>query len=574
MQTAIPETDSETAASAPVGPYDLILIGREEIINYKDYLNLPVDRIELYRELVQLRMTYFEGGFRPYLEIVNKALYGETWLDAAYPSRRELLSIWNFNSLNGALAVSQALRAGYRCKIVHNFDSEFDQLLEAVGGQKEPLIGISTTYILAWSVIARMVRQIREKIPGARIVLGGALINDHFLNKGAASLGPPMKKLGVNYAVYSYNSENDLARLMDALKSGTGLEEVKNLAWLDAAGGFHVNPDQWMEPYLGGEDIPWAKIPHQDGCNTLQVRTSTGCPFKCAFCTYPVIAKGFQYSELDGFRHQLEHIKKNPVEALIFIDDTFNLPVKRFKEILHILKDYKFRWYSFFRAQYCDEETARLMKESGCDGVYLGIESANDEVLKNMDKKSNVEQYRRGTKMLKDVGITTFAAFVLGFPGETQASIQDNIRFIEEGNLDYYSLKEFYYMPTAPVYQKREKFGLVGDGNNWTHSTMDSEEASRQKGLIYRSVKNSIYVDADTGLWYLAYLRDRGFSWQAIRESQLVLNKMMSRDDQGRYTEKDDLMAELKQSLAPHVAAIYADDARWKRSRLRPQLKA
>ena len=217
-----------------------------------------------------------------------------------------------------------------------------------------------------------------------------------------------------------------------------------NGVYLDAEGRFHANADEWMEPYLRGEDIPWPSIPHQQGCNTLQIRTSTGCPFKCSFCTYPVIAKGFQYGELEGLRHQPDHIKNNPVEAIIFIDDTFNLPVKRLKEILAILKDYKFRWYSFFRAQYCDEEIAHLMKESGCDGVYLGIELANDEVLKNMDKTSKVEQYRRGTKMLKDVGITTFAAFVLGFPGETAQSIQDNINFIQEGNLDYYSLKEFY----------------------------------------------------------------------------------------------------------------------------------
>jgi anaerobic magnesium-protoporphyrin IX monomethyl ester cyclase len=552
--------------------YDLVLIGRNEIIDYKKYLSLPLDRIDIYRDLVQLRMTYFDGGFRPYLEILNKALYGDYWLSAGYPSRRELLSIWNLNSVNSALAVSQALRAGYSCKIIHNFDSEFDLFLKAVEGQPSPLVGISTTYILDWSVIARMVRQIRQAVPDARIVLGGAYINDHFLNRGAESLRAPMLKLKINYAVYSYNSENDLARLMDALRDG-GVEKVKNIAYLDAEGAFHANADEWIEPYLGEEDMPWGLIPQQDGCGTLQLRTSTGCPFKCAFCTYPVIAKGFQYSELDALVHQLDHIKEKDVDALIFIDDTFNLPVKRFKEICTILKNYKFRWYSFFRAQYCDLEMAQLMKESGCDGVYLGIESANDEVLKNMDKKSNVEQYRRGTKMLKDVGIATFAAFVIGFPGETAESIQDNIRFIEEGHLDYYSLKEFYYMSTAPVHQKREKFGLVGEGNSWTHSTMDSQEASRQKGLIYRAVKNSVYVDADTGLWYLAYLRDRGFSWPAIRAAQVVLDKMMARDDEGRYSEKDDLFEELKVALAPFVADIYANDKRWKRTQVVPQLK-
>jgi anaerobic magnesium-protoporphyrin IX monomethyl ester cyclase len=567
-------TDVQTAAHAEGqdGSYDLILIGRNEIVDYKKYMSLPLDRVDIYRDLVQLRMTYFDGGFRPYLEILNKALYGEYWLSADYPKRRELLSIWNLNSVNSALAVSQAIRAGYSCKIIHNFDSEFDLFLKAVGSQKEPFVGISTTYILDWSVIARMVRQIRQSVPGARIVVGGAYINDHFLNRGVESLRAPMTKLNIQYAVYSYNSENDLARLMDGLRDGK-LEGVSNIAYLDEKGAFHANADKWIEPYLESEDMPWALIPQQEGCGTLQLRTSTGCPFKCAFCTYPVIAKGFQYAELDALVHQLDHIKEKKIDAIIFIDDTFNLPVKRFKEILTILKNYKFRWYSFFRAQYCDLETAQLMKESGCDGVYLGIESANDEVLKNMDKKSNVEQYRRGLQMLRDQGIPTFAAFVLGFPGETKESIQDDIRFIEESGLEYYSLKEFYYMSTAPVHQKREKFALVGDGNNWTHATMDSQEASRQKGIIYETVKNSVYVDADTGLWYLAYLRDRGFSWAAIKASQVVLNKMMTRDNEGRYAEKDDLFEELKAALKPFAAEIYGNDEHWDRRQTTPLLK-
>src|SRR5262249_20611898 len=147
---------------------------------------------------------------------------------------------------------------------------------------------------------------------------------------------------------------------------------------------------------------------------------------------------------------------------IIFIDDTFNVPIRRFKEILKILKKFNFEWFSFLRVQYVDEEVGRLMSESGCRGVYLGVESANDTVLQNMNKKVTREKFLRGMEHLNRFGITTFVAFVIGFPGETQETIDENISFLNNCQVDFYSTKEFYYMPHTGVHTDREKYGLTG----------------------------------------------------------------------------------------------------------------
>ena len=93
------------------------------------------------------------------------------------------------------------------------------------------------------------------------------------------------------------------------------------------------------------------------------------------------------------------------IENLIFIDDTPNFPVPRFKAMLELLKQYDFRWYSFIRAQYIDDGISRMMKESGCDGVYLGIESADNQILKYMKKAAKGEVYMRGVECLKKYGL-------------------------------------------------------------------------------------------------------------------------------------------------------------------------
>ena len=51
----------------------------------------------------------------------------------------------------------------------------------------------------------------------------------------------------------------------------------------------------------------------------------------------------------------------------LFIDDTFNVPPERFKDLLRMMinKKYVFKWHSYFRCQFADEEMVSLMKESG-----------------------------------------------------------------------------------------------------------------------------------------------------------------------------------------------------------------
>ena len=97
---------------------------------------------------------------------------------------------------------------------------------------------------------------------------------------------------------------------------------------------------------------------------------------------------------------------------------------------------YDFRWYSFIRCQYINDDIARMMKESGCDGVYLGIESANDQILKYMKKAATGKKYMQGVEYLKRYDITTFAAFIIGFPGEIEEDFQQTLSLIDEVGFD------------------------------------------------------------------------------------------------------------------------------------------
>jgi len=530
---------------------DFIIISHSEMAHYEKYRTFPLDRIDIYRNLVQLRMLYYKNEFLSHLDVLNKLVYGKSFYAASPRERRRMFSVWNLPSFNGMLAVGELVRNGFICKVINNFDAEIDILSACLRQVERPVVGISSTFVLQWGEISRIAAKIRELAPKAVIIVGGAFINDQYVTIGKDAFGKYLEKYKIDYIVYSFNSEKDLLLLLKALRDGEDVHKVNNLAYIDKDGNFLTTTDCWNEPVLDYPAAAWSHLysPETMG-STLQLRTTSGCPFSCAFCTYPVTAGGFSLAEADTFDRQLKALHDlGSIKALILIDDTPNVPLPRFRELVKSLRKYNFKWYSFLRVQYIDEQLAADMKASGCDGVYLGLESANDRVLAAMNKKVDVGAYRRGIEILKSKGIKIFANFVLGFPGETEDSIRDNVTFIEETGLDFYSVKEFYYSHNASVHMSREMYGLNGQGNVWQHSTMSSTEASRYKLLMFESVKSSTYVDSDSGLWYLAYLRERGFNWLEIHAIQRIMSEMMSQDNRDDFFNKKDNISDLAKIL-------------------------
>lgn len=531
---------------------DSIIIGQSEIVRYEDYSKLPLDRIHLYKDLVFLRMVYINDRFMSHLDVINMVRSGRTFGEALTDKeRRGLLSIWNLPGLSSLLVASAARHDGFNVKVINNFDSEFDKFIEYYDGQLvPPLVGISTTFYLGYAEVKRLIKKLRAHDPKMKIVIGGAFANEQTINSSIADFEAPMRKLGIDYVLHAFNSDEDFSALLRAHKRGEGFLKVSNLAYFTGSGEFRSTPKIWRNPTLNSKPMLWREIDLSFVNRTIQLRAASGCPFSCSFCSYPDTAGGHFSMELELIEQQLKDIESlGYVDRIIFIDDTFNVPIRRFKEILKILCKFNFEWFSFLRVQYIDDEAAMLMKQSGCRGVYLGIESANDLVLQNMNKKLSKEKFLKGMSYLKKYEITTFAAFVIGFPGETKETIEENIDFLNTFDVDFYSTKEFYYMPHTGIHADREKFGLTGMGNKWSHDTMDSQIASEMKVHMFRHVKNSVFLDPDTSLWYLAYLYDQGLSFDQIKNCQRVLNEMMLNEIDGQFHGKEVLLNQMRTIL-------------------------
>lgn len=382
---------------------------------------------------------------------------------------------------------------------INSVEDDMNLLLQSLRTKKVLCVGISTTICSDIFQLKDLINQIKEINSEITIILGGALIVNYvrtLKEKGDAVFHYSMRSLHADFIIDSVYGEEKLAQIVYNIKNHLPMDQIANLYQrLDRKFMLTYRTEEDYD--LEGNKINWQLFKGRTG-QTVSIRTSVSCYFKCMFCSYPVRAGKYKCLTVEQIEDVLNGIEKlGEVELVHFVDDTFNVPLKRFKEILKMLikNKYSFKWHSYLRCQSLDEEAVQLMKQSGCIGVFLGLESGSNIVLKTMNKQVKVEQYRKGMELLKRYDITIVASFFAGFPGETIETLKETFNFIEETKPTFYYLGPWIYDSRTPIYKLRKNYELTGIQNNWSHRSMNSELANQLVGEMKKSIKNSVLVE-------------------------------------------------------------------------------
>ena len=236
-------------------------------------------------------------------------------------------------------------------------------------------------------------------------------------------------------------------------------------------------------------------------------------------------------ASLDVIEKELDlMLELGDVQNVVFIDDTFNVPFPRFKDICRMMirKKYPFNWFSYFRCSNSDEEAIDLMAESGCKGVFLGIESGSPSILVNMNKAATIEKYHRGIEMLRRRNIMTFGSFIIGFPGETDQTVKETIDFIKDARPDYYRAQMWYCEPGTPIQLERAKYDINGEGFVWSHNTMESLEAMDHIDRMFLTINESIWLPQwSFDFWTIPYLIGRGISFEHFKSFMFDAQRLL-----------------------------------------------
>ena len=177
------------------------------------------------------------------------------------------------------------------------------------------------------------------------------------------------------------------------------------------------------------------------------VLTSRGCPFKCIFCVWPATMTGNdpdgenkrsvrQYSSdyIKGFLDKLT--KEYKFESIYFDDDTFNI-IKHTENISKVAGRYGIPWFAMCRADTSRKETWKIMRDNGCKGVKIGIESGSQYVVdKIVNKHLDLNYTREVVNYLRSLNMSVHGTFTYGLPGETKEQMMETKNFIKNTNFN------------------------------------------------------------------------------------------------------------------------------------------
>jgi p-methyltransferase len=150
-------------------------------------------------------------------------------------------------------------------------------------------------------------------------------------------------------------------------------------------------------------------------------------------------------------------------------------------------------------------------------------------ILKNMNKAATVEKYVKGIERLRRYGILTFASFITGFPGETEATVRETMDFIRTTRPDYYRSQLWYCEAGTPIADQRDQYGITGDGFVWSHKTMDSMEAMDWIERMFLSVEDSVWLPQwSFDFWILPYLVGKGVDLTDFRDFMKLSQSLMA----------------------------------------------
>lgn len=405
-------------------------------------------------------------------------------------------------------------RRGLTFDYVNQPHLEKERFKELLTVKKPRVVAITTTLYVVAHPIIEIVDFVKEHGEDVTVVVGGPFVDNQAKLQDGPALDKILRHIGADAYVISNEGEATLANLLHCLKAGDSLDRVKNLAYRNGKGYVRTEVEVESNP-LPDTMVDYSLFPRSDLGEFVSIRTAKSCPFSCAFCGFPQRAGSYQLLDVELVEKELNTLNDLGVTTVTVLDDTFNVPKQRFRDLTQMIarNKYDFKWNSFFRSDHSDDESIDSMAEANCEGVFIGMESASDKMLKLMNKSSRQADYRRAIPRLREAGILTYASLIVGYPGETQATHRETVDFIEDTRPDFFRGQLWYADPITPIWEKREEIGLRGRAYSWSHDTMDAKTACDLIDAMLLNVSNSTWLPQyGFEQWSTYYLQRKGMS--------------------------------------------------------------
>ena len=343
--------------------------------------------------------------------------------------------------------------------------------------EKPKIIGIST-YNEAWLALKVISACIKKVLPECIIVAGGAFatfVYKDVLGESAVDMistgEGEYSILAICDSVIRHKCKlSEIAGTILKEKDGSIInhgiyERISNLDLLPYVNRDLVKAENYSIPYT--------------------ISTSRGCPGACIFCSSRRFWGNTIYmrsaKNIIGEMNEI-HSKYNS-NTFQISDDTFTASKKRATEVCNYIieNDLNFLWGCESRADVITEDFAKLLKRAGCNKIQIGMESADNDVLRALNKFVTIEQIEKALEILSNEGMYITLSFIIGHAVDTIDTVKKTVDFAIKAK-EKYGAKPAVSVntpfPGTPQYENRKNLGIKIYSRDWDDFRLDNPNIS------------------------------------------------------------------------------------------------
>lgn len=207
--------------------------------------------------------------------------------------------------------------------------------------------------------------------------------------------------------------------------------------------------------------------------------TSRNCPFHCIYCVPSSLTFAreldfradngrkppISFRSPESIERELDQLAAEGYRAIGFVDDNFIWNEERTAALCKALRKHGFVWGCQARADAITEPIAKMLGESGCTYVDLGVESFNDEILKFIHKGVDSKRIFEAIALLKKYNVPVKLNILIGTsPLETKETLRETLHTAQSLKVDQVMFNIVSPFPGTEFYAMAKENGWIRGG--------------------------------------------------------------------------------------------------------------
>ena len=322
------------------------------------------------------------------------------------------------------------------------------QVRKRIAAFHTDLIGVSMTSLFHQAVYD-IVHALKRQFPTIPIVAGGP------------HLSTLRQQVLADCTAIDYGVTLEGEEALCELCQGKPIPEIEGLLHRTSANDVAYTGDRKFImdldrlPFPKYEQFELAKYVARE----IGVMTSRGCPYACTFCPVKTtIGRTPRFRGAQPIVDELQYWHAQGYRDILILDDNFAMHADRVYAICDEIErrgltGFRFRCGNGIRADHVDYPLLERMYAVGFRFLSFGVESANEQVLRNIKKGERLVRIEQAVKEACDIGYDVTLFFIIGLPGDTPAGAEESFRFARKYpvfDAKFYNLIPF---PNTEIYE-------------------------------------------------------------------------------------------------------------------------